>query len=223
MKNIFPFFKAKKKDPGVMERVYDGPRPNEGSEDNGPIMRALYAAPDRREVLSDRESDRPEKNEPPIALVYAGPGQMNKASRSAGRENVRPKGEQAEEQKAEKAGEQAEEQSGEQTDEQNAGEPVKEPVFLCVYAGPAFMARRAGEREEPTVPKDDPTKALKNSLERTPAATPVLRCPGCQIEVPASARFCPECGGKLPDHCLRCGRILASPDAVCPACGMTVL
>ncbi len=202
MKNFFPFFKAKKKESDGMDEVYAGPEPRDEFGDEKGQMRAVYAAPVSPEPAASDAPGNEERMAPPIALVYAGPGQMNRASgRNVG-----------------------------QDVKETAEETIEEPIFFCVYAGPAFMTHR-DDREETIAQTDAPAEAKtdapapapKDVPERTPSAPPVLLCPVCQTEVTASARFCSECGGKLPDHCLRCGRILVSRESACPVCGVTCL
>jgi RNA polymerase subunit RPABC4/transcription elongation factor Spt4 len=60
-------------------------------------------------------------------------------------------------------------------------------------------------------------------------------CPKCHIQLPAEARFCPECGGPAADVapptpeppaasalCATCGGELVAGSAFCPQCGAAV-
>jgi membrane protease subunit (stomatin/prohibitin family) len=49
----------------------------------------------------------------------------------------------------------------------------------------------------------------------------VRTCPACKKEVSAAAKFCPECGKKMPagNFCAACGAALPEKAKFCPACG----
>jgi predicted amidophosphoribosyltransferase len=46
-----------------------------------------------------------------------------------------------------------------------------------------------------------------------------MRCPSCEAEVKATARFCEECGTPLPRTCSSCGAVVSTTANFCPACG----
>jgi predicted amidophosphoribosyltransferase len=46
-----------------------------------------------------------------------------------------------------------------------------------------------------------------------------MKCPRCQHESEAGARFCDECGAPLSPSCRHCGHQLAKAANFCPACG----
>jgi class 3 adenylate cyclase len=46
-----------------------------------------------------------------------------------------------------------------------------------------------------------------------------MRCPSCQQENPAGARFCLACGGRLAAACEACGALLPDEARFCPQCG----
>ena len=45
------------------------------------------------------------------------------------------------------------------------------------------------------------------------------RCPNCGSAVPASAKFCPECGRTLGAQCPKCGAVLTGAPKFCSECG----
>src|SRR6266446_5794009 len=49
-----------------------------------------------------------------------------------------------------------------------------------------------------------------------------MRCPQCQGENEADAKFCEECGNVLARVCASCGRELKPKAKFCPACGSHV-
>lgn len=51
-----------------------------------------------------------------------------------------------------------------------------------------------------------------------PAAATVA-CPGCGVQVPADAKFCPACGQAMKKTCANCGAELAGDAKFCPQCG----
>lgn len=50
-----------------------------------------------------------------------------------------------------------------------------------------------------------------------PSAT--IKCPGCRSEIPASSKFCPECGKKIITKCPKCGQEFEPGTKFCPECG----
>jgi class 3 adenylate cyclase/tetratricopeptide (TPR) repeat protein len=46
-----------------------------------------------------------------------------------------------------------------------------------------------------------------------------MRCPRCQHDNPGAAKFCPECGQRLPPACPGCGAALPERAKFCPECG----
>ena len=49
-----------------------------------------------------------------------------------------------------------------------------------------------------------------------------MLCPDCQHENPSGAKFCSECGTRLPSGCLQCGTALVPNARFCFACGALV-
>jgi len=47
----------------------------------------------------------------------------------------------------------------------------------------------------------------------------VMQCPKCNNENPAAAKFCRECGEKLPTACPKCGNAVTPQDKFCMDCG----
>ncbi len=47
----------------------------------------------------------------------------------------------------------------------------------------------------------------------------VMQCPKCKNESPAAAKFCRECGEKLPTTCPKCGNAVTPQDKFCMDCG----
>ena len=46
-----------------------------------------------------------------------------------------------------------------------------------------------------------------------------MKCPKCQLENPADARFCNECGGELETACPACGKTNPPGSKFCNGCG----
>src|SRR5215469_17414199 len=46
-----------------------------------------------------------------------------------------------------------------------------------------------------------------------------MRCPRCEAENPKWARFCGECGTRLPLTCPHCGAEISSVKSFCWSCG----
>jgi len=49
-----------------------------------------------------------------------------------------------------------------------------------------------------------------------------MRCPQCQAENPAEAKFCLECGTKLQAACPQCGATLPPQSKFCFECGFKI-
>jgi class 3 adenylate cyclase/tetratricopeptide (TPR) repeat protein len=49
-----------------------------------------------------------------------------------------------------------------------------------------------------------------------------MKCPNCQFENPADARFCAECGGPIGFHCPQCGEATLPNGKFCTKCGHTL-
>ncbi len=52
--------------------------------------------------------------------------------------------------------------------------------------------------------------------------TAPVRCPGCGEESAGGAKFCPQCGTRLPSACAACGAGLPAGARFCPDCGHRV-
>ena len=46
-----------------------------------------------------------------------------------------------------------------------------------------------------------------------------MKCPSCQFENPAGAKFCNNCGSKLDMPCLNCGTANPPGSKFCNECG----
>src|SRR5262245_42984535 len=49
-----------------------------------------------------------------------------------------------------------------------------------------------------------------------------MKCPRCQRDNPAPARFCAGCGTRLAAACVACGAVLPTGARFCPQCGAAV-
>ena len=49
-----------------------------------------------------------------------------------------------------------------------------------------------------------------------------MRCPECSADNPEGAKFCLECGTRLPATCTQCGALLPPQAKFCPTCGARV-
>ena len=69
------------------------------------------------------------------------------------------------------------------------------------------------------------TDGLQSITMSAPTRTPVrpgairMKCPKCQFENPAGAKFCNECGGRLDVACRACGKTNPSGSKFCNDCG----
>ena len=46
-----------------------------------------------------------------------------------------------------------------------------------------------------------------------------MNCPSCKSEIPAAAKFCPECGASIGSRCAACGAELLRAANFCAECG----
>lgn len=64
--------------------------------------------------------------------------------------------------------------------------------------------------------------SAQNTPKQTSApAQGTKKCPGCGKEVATNAKFCPECGTKMPENkfCSHCGAKVDANAKFCPECG----
>ena len=47
-----------------------------------------------------------------------------------------------------------------------------------------------------------------------------MNCPGCAHQIPASVKFCPECGARIGARCAACGAELLPGAKFCAECGV---
>lgn len=56
----------------------------------------------------------------------------------------------------------------------------------------------------------------------------LVTCPKCKALVPATSKFCPECGNSLKPPstatmiCFKCGHLIPSSSKFCPECGVQI-
>ncbi len=112
-----------------------------------------------------------------------------------------------------------------------------------------YLYRYDEKIEEYTMPDvDSAIENFKNamSVQETPAATeavsaPVasaapaesaaaseeIGCPNCGTKMPASSKFCPECGNKIeikkPAFCTQCGEAVIEGSKFCASCGASLV
>ena len=60
---------------------------------------------------------------------------------------------------------------------------------------------------------------LANGLDASGQSSSTVKCPNCGNAVPASAKFCPECGYALSRRCPKCGTVFSGSPKFCPGCG----
>lgn len=46
-----------------------------------------------------------------------------------------------------------------------------------------------------------------------------IKCPGCGVNIPATSKFCPECGHAIKTVCPKCGTKFKAGTKFCPECG----
>jgi membrane protease subunit (stomatin/prohibitin family) len=72
---------------------------------------------------------------------------------------------------------------------------------------------------------------IMNSAGQVQAQAPtaaLVICPKCGAHVPATSKFCPECGGSLTPpssatiNCPKCGHSIPASSKFCPECGATI-
>ncbi|KAH3744254.1 hypothetical protein Pelo_14339 [Pelomyxa schiedti] len=85
-----------------------------------------------------------------------------------------------------------------------------------------------GNPETPDTPTSPSTPAKTPTSPTTtpasPAATPsATHCPGCNAEMNATAKFCPECGKPTPKPsvCKSCAQPIKPGAKFCPECGVS--
>jgi len=61
-----------------------------------------------------------------------------------------------------------------------------------------------------------------NRIGRLDTATLLKRCPRCHQENPSAAKFCLECGARLPTACAACGAEIPAGGSFCSECGRSV-
>ena len=54
------------------------------------------------------------------------------------------------------------------------------------------------------------------------AVTGGSKCALCGAQMPANARFCPECGASVRRVCPECGTELSASAKFCPKCGKKI-
>lgn len=62
------------------------------------------------------------------------------------------------------------------------------------------------------------------AVAATASAVADKTCPTCGKNVPSTAKFCPECGAKMPAErfCTNCGKKVSSTAKFCPECGTKI-
>lgn len=58
---------------------------------------------------------------------------------------------------------------------------------------------------------------MNQNIQAQTATT--IKCPGCGVEIPAKAKFCPECGKKIVTKCPKCNTEVKPGAKFCPECG----
>jgi predicted amidophosphoribosyltransferase len=65
------------------------------------------------------------------------------------------------------------------------------------------------------------------AVQAAPAAALVI-CPKCGAHIPATSKFCPECGTTITPpasqtmNCPKCGKSIPSASKFCPECGAKI-
>ncbi len=77
-----------------------------------------------------------------------------------------------------------------------------------------LMACAAGRAEEPQLGLPWLARSLDKAI--------VMHCPDCQADNPASAKFCNECGARLPRRCPVCAHVNLLTARFCGECGASL-
>jgi NADH pyrophosphatase NudC (nudix superfamily) len=85
------------------------------------------------------------------------------------------------------------------------------------YAQPLPEQAAPQEQQQPAAPVEDAAPAAT-----APAAAPdasTVECGNCHNQVPASGKFCAECGTPMAKHCTNCNASLSATAKFCAECG----
>ena len=87
--------------------------------------------------------------------------------------------------------------------------------------GDAFKTAMGNQQQQAQAPAQAPTAAAGAAAGAGSAAGATKTCPECGNAVPAGAKFCSNCGAKMPEKkfCSNCGAQLAPTAKFCPECG----
>jgi len=87
-------------------------------------------------------------------------------------------------------------------------------------AGLGIGAAMAGTIRDALTGSQQPAPAQPAPPAAAAAAAPSTKCPKCQGDVPAGAKFCPSCGETMgPAKCSECGAEMPAGAKFCPGCG----
>ena len=84
------------------------------------------------------------------------------------------------------------------------------------------VATSQAQAQQP--PVQQPTAAVPAAAAAAAAAVPQAACPSCKASIRATAKFCPECGAKVPQapqerFCPQCGNKVSATAKFCGECG----
>jgi tetratricopeptide (TPR) repeat protein/RNA polymerase subunit RPABC4/transcription elongation factor Spt4 len=109
-----------------------------------------------------------------------------------------------------------------------AVQQLEEQIGRVEATTAALAAAAASKHGAPAAPPPSPKPAASApppaAPARTQAAEPAGVCASCGAELAPGAKFCPECGTKVPPKpvtrfCQECGTELRSGAKFCPSCG----